>query len=134
MNVGSGGGAAAAPAAGAAAAPAAGAAAPAGGAAEEAPKEEEKEEGEFSLLFMGLRCLGGVLMCWYFREGGVGRRHGVRPFRLGLLLCCGERGGKWQHRLGGFLDGAQGLLCYGCGHPEMLAGISDRSQCNLISS
>ena len=75
LNVGSGGGAAAAPSGGAAA----------GGSGEAAAEEkaEEKEEGEcFRTYYL---CLTGQLTGCN-REGGVGRRHGLRSVRLDCFL------------------------------------------------
>ena len=74
LNVGSGGGAAAAPTAGGAA-PAAGGDAPA--------KEEEKEEGTLTQHSGFVRRRNANTM---HREGGVGRRHGLRTLRLSAFL------------------------------------------------
>ena len=73
LNVGSGGGAA----------PAAGGAAPAaGGAADAAPAaEEKKEEGMFTTRFL----CNKEQRLTHNREGGVGRGHGLRSFRLSSL-------------------------------------------------
>jgi hypothetical protein len=73
LNVGSGGGAAAAPAAGGAA-PAAAGDAPA--------KEEEKEEGTLTQHSAYWITKANALR----REGGVGRRHGLRSLRLSAFL------------------------------------------------
>ena len=72
MNVGSGGGAAA---------PAAGGAAAAGGDGDApAAKEEEKEEGRTKRPVTGLHNANAP----GYREGGVGRGHGLRSVRLKL--------------------------------------------------
>ena len=87
-NVGSGGGAAAAPAGGAGGAAA-------GGAAPEAEKEEEKkEEGTLRPLAQHrvlpeLSHIEKELTGSPYREGGVGRRHGLRAVRLSVRLWKG---------------------------------------------
>ena len=70
LNVGSGGGAAAAPAAGGAAA------------SGEAPAEEKKEEKEEGKIKVEFETITSSLMHSRYREGRVGRRHGLWTVRL----------------------------------------------------